>query len=176
MKIVDVFDAAREASFQDFKKFYKNVNEADKHVGMNLLCLVVCKDNNWEDRLKIIEFLIKEKIDINFVSTKDKRNALHFLYFCNYKPSIEFLMKVTELLIRNGININAKDKFGAIPMKYLISINKLTTEDLKPVFEFLIGEGADYHQKDNFDNNCLDYARQFSWRNDFVDLVENSKT
>ncbi len=175
MRIVDVFDAAREGTFEDFKKHYKKVDEIDKYTGMNLLCLAVCRDKNWKEKLKIIEFLLSQKIDVNFVSTKDKRNALHFLYFCNFRPEVEYLIKATDLLIKNGIEINARDKYGAIPMKYLISVNKLTTQDLKPVFEFLIKHGADYSQKDNFDNSCLDYAKQFSWRNDFIELVENLK-
>ena len=175
MRIENVFDAAIEGTFEDFKKHYKKVDEIDKYAGMNLLCLTVCRDNNWKEKLKIIEFLLSQKIDVNFVSKKDKRNALHFLYFSNFRPEVEYLIKATDLLIKSGIDINARDKYGAIPMQYLISINKFTTQDLKPVFEFLIKHGADYSQKDNFDNSCLDYAKQFSWRNDFIELVENLK-
>lgn len=172
MKISNVFDAVREGTFKEFKKYYKNVQEIDKYVAMNLLCLAVSNDCNWEEKIKIIEFLLSEKIDVNFISSKDKRNALHYLYFCNKKPAIDFLTKTSELLISYGLNINAKDKFGAIPMQYLIS-NNLPTQDLTPLFSFLIHHGSDYTEKDNFDNNCLDYAKQFSWRNDFIDLIEN---
>ena len=47
--------------------------------------------------------------------------------------------------------------------------------ELKELFMYLLKNGADYESKDNFNNSCLDYANQFIWRNDFIDIVEEYK-
>lgn len=45
---------------------------------------------------------------------------------------------------------------------------------MKPVFKYLIKSGSDYNSKDNYGNSCLDYAKQFSWRTGFVQMVEDT--
>lgn len=54
------------------------------------------------------------------------------LYFCNLRPNIDYMVKISEMLVRNGIDINGLDKFKAIPLKYAITINKLSTSENKP--------------------------------------------
>jgi ankyrin repeat protein len=81
-------------------------------------------------------------------------------------------MKVTKLLVENGVDINQIDEYGAIPLKYAITLNKLSTDDLKELYMYLLKQGSDYMHKDRFNKSCLDYAEEYSWRNDFIKIVE----
>ncbi|MFV0395300.1 MAG: hypothetical protein ACK5LC_13045 [Coprobacillaceae bacterium] len=81
-------------------------------------------------------------------------------------------MNVTKLLVEKGINVNGRDKNGAIPLQYLITANKLTTKELLDTFKYLLKCKSDYKNINNYGKSCLDYAGQFSWRNDFLYIVE----
>jgi len=174
MKIINVFDAARDGTYAEFKYYFKksDINIENKYVDMNLLCLTVINDTNYQDKVKIVEHLISEGININFISPKDKRNALHILCYCNRRSNVNYLLEVTKILIENGIEVNAKDKYGAIPLEYAITTNNLPTSELKELYTFLIQQGSDYLHKDEFNKSCVDYAKEYSWRNEFVNIVE----
>ena len=75
------------------------------------------------------------------------------------------------MLVAAGIDINQKDKFGAISLSYLIS-GKLENSKIKPILLFLIESGVKYYEKDNYGNSCVDYAKQFSWRKELAELME----
>lgn len=172
MTIIDVFDAALEGNIKEFKRLYKgDINIIDEYTKLNLLQTVVCRGKNYKERLKIIDFLLKKGIDINYIETKNGMNALHLLY-SSYIDDVDYIYKVTKKLIKKGINLNEKNKYGAIPLSYLIS-GKLDTEKIKPIFSYLVEMGSDYNSKDNYGNSCLDYARRFSWRTGFVQMIED---
>lgn len=173
MKITNVFDAVMDGSLTDVKKFYDgNINEVCKLIGLNLLCAAMTNVNDEKEKIKIIKFLIKEGIDVNYRVRKYQRNAMHLLFFCNYSPSVDYAIEVCRLLINAGINVNQVDDFGAIPLKYAISINKLSTQENAPLYRFLLENGSDYRLKDRFEKSCLDYAKEYSWRNEFIEIVE----
>ncbi|MGX7418423.1 ankyrin repeat domain-containing protein [Carnobacterium gallinarum] len=173
MRILDIFEAVSYGTFQDFQNYYKgDINEVDENLDLNLLVMVVANDKNPEEKLKIIKFLLEEGIDINYVTKKEKRNALHWLYFCNFRPPVAYALEVTKLLISYGIDLNATDKYNAIPLKYALTINKLPTADNKEMYKLLLTEGSDYNLKDMFGKSCLDYAKEYSWRNDFLEIIE----
>ena len=134
MKILNEFDAVRYGTYTEFKSFYSgDVNVMNKYVNLNLLSLSMVNDINEEEKLKIINFLISEGIDVNFQDSKFKRNALHWFYFSNFRPSVKYMLEITKLLVENGLNINAVDKYGAIPFRYALTTNKLPTIELKSV-------------------------------------------
>jgi len=173
MVIVDIFDAARDGTYKEFLSFYSGkVNLTDKHTGLNLLCQVLCNDKNSDDKLKIIEFLISEGIDINFKDKKMDRNALHTFYFGVWRPNPDYMFEVTKLLVENGIDINAKDKYNAIPLKYAVTLTKHPTEMIRSTYEYLLIQGSDYKNKDVFDKSCIDYSNEYSWRNDVIKIIE----
>ncbi|MCU5304514.1 ankyrin repeat domain-containing protein, partial [Bacillus toyonensis] len=108
MKILNVFHAVREGTFEDCKQFYDgNINQIDSDLDINLLCMAMTNNKNSSEKLKIIKFLLEEDIDINYTTAKNKRNALHMFYFCVLRPTIEYELEITRLLIDNEININA---------------------------------------------------------------------
>ena len=173
MRILNVFDAVREGDFEDFKKIYDgDINQIDSDLDINLLCMALTNNKNSSEKLKIIKFLLEEGIDINYTTAKDKRNALHMFYFCVLRPTIEYELEITRLLIDNKININALDKYNAIPLKYAITINKLPTEDNKDMYKLLIKKGSNYNLKDQFGKSWVDYAKEYSWRNDLLTIIE----
>lgn len=142
------------------------------------MCIATTNDRKPEEKIKIIKFLISEGIDINYTTKKEKRNALHCLNFGLYRPNPDYALEVTKLLVENGIDVNAFDKYHAIPLDYAITINKLPTEKLKILYCYLLEKGSKYDSKDVFGKSCLDYAKEYSWRNGFLDIVkeyENDK-
>ncbi|HHY72324.1 MAG TPA: ankyrin repeat domain-containing protein [Bacillus bacterium] len=173
MKITNIFDSARDGTFEDFIKFYNgNANEINENLGLNLLELALVNDKNGKEKIKIIQFLISEGVDINFVDTKHRRNALHTFYFNVLSPSSEYMLLVTKLLIENGIEINALDKYNAVPLKYAITITKLPTEEIKHVYQYLLEHGANYNNKDIFGKSCIDYIEEYSWRNNLIEIIK----
>ncbi|MDE4447431.1 ankyrin repeat domain-containing protein, partial [Lactiplantibacillus plantarum] len=67
MKILNIFDAVRDGTFQDFKNFYEgNINVISGNLDLNLLCMAVTNDKNPEEKLQIIKFLFAEGIDVNY--------------------------------------------------------------------------------------------------------------
>lgn len=173
MKVVNIFDAVRDGTYDQFMDYYSgNVNLTSDNLGMNLLCLAMVNDKNPTEKLKIVKFLISKGIDINFTDKKDGRNALHIFYFNTLKPSIEYMKEVTTLLVDAGINVNAKDKYDAIPLKYSITITKLPTDDMREVYKYLLMSGSDYSHKDSFGKSCIDYAKEYSWRNNVIDIIK----
>lgn len=173
MKITNIFDAVRDGTYEDFMKFYTgNINEVSENLGMNLLSLSDVNDKNSNEKLKIINFLLSEGIDINFTDKKDKRNALHIFYFNVLRPSSEYMLEVTKLLVAKGIDVNREDKYNAIPLKYAITITKLATKDIKLIYQYLLEQGSDYNHKDIFEKSCVDYSSEYSWRNDVIGIIK----
>ena len=173
MILVDIFDAAREGDWDAFQKFFDgNVNQVNPNSNYNLLQLAVTSTKNPEGRLAIVRFLLEQGIDLNYRETKYKMNALHIALFGLLKGDIEYLKKQTELLISAGVDVNAVDKFDAIPLKYAITISKHPTEEMKEIYSMLIRSGSDYKKKDAFQKSCLDYAQEYSWRNGFIEIVK----
>ena len=179
MTIVDVFDAALEGNVNEFYRYFdSNVNQVNKYTRLNLLSTVVLDDTNAEGRIKIIKTLLFRGIDATFIDSKFKRNALHALFFSWSRQSPSFVYDAAELLIEYGVDLNATDKFNSIPLKYAITVPKHPTDELKRVYLLLLENGSDYCSKDIFGKSCLDYAEEYSWRNDFIDIVkefENDK-
>ena len=177
MRITDIFDAVRDATYSDFRKFYTgDPNLFHKYTGLSLFQLLFVNDHNTDEIIKMIRFLISEGADVNFKSPKDQRNALHIFYFSVMRPDPQYILKVTQLLVEAGVDINAKDKYGAIPLNYAITVVKLPTETAMPVYQYLIDHGSNIYEKDNFGKACIDYAKEFSWRNDLVSLMEGTES
>lgn len=173
MKITNVFDAVRDGTYRDFIRFYDgNVDVIDKYSGLNLLQLTVACDSNLKDKIKIVEFLLKEGVDINFIEKDDLRNALHILYFNMTNTEPEYLNSITKILVEKGIDINARDRHGSIPLNYAITVVKNPTEDIMKTYQCLIENGSDYNSKNNYGKSCKDYAKEFFWRNELLSMME----
>lgn len=173
MRIVNVFDAVQEGNFKEFKRLYTDdVNVIDRYSSFNLPQSVLISTNNEAERLKIIDFLLEHNIDISYQDKKYHRNALHCIFFNFLEGNAEYLLKAVTMLVDAGIEINALDKFKAIPLKYAITIVKLHTEEIKKVYRYMIKAGSDYNLKDAFGKSCIDYAKELTWRNGFIKIAE----
>lgn len=174
MKINDLEDVLLEGDFNQFLLFFKEdeVNEIKNSSMLNSLQLVLIKKGNYEDRLKIVKYLIKSGIDVNYIDNKEKKNALHYLFSNNTQATIPFYLEVVKELTNSNININQKDKYGAIPLTYAIANVKLSSIEMKPIYMLLMKKGSNYRTKDKYENSCLDYALRFSWRTEFLEFVE----
>ena len=151
MRITDIFDAVRDGTYSDFLKFYTgDPNLFNKYTGLSLFQLVFVNDHNTDEKIKMIRFLISEGADVNFKSPKDQRNALHIFYFSVLRPDPQYMLEVTQLLVEAGVDINEKDKYGAIPLKYAITVVKLPTETAMSVYKYLIDHGSNIYEKDSY--------------------------
>ena len=179
MKILNVFDAVLEGKMEDFIKYYDgNIDQVNPYTKLNLLTTAVLNYKNPLDRIYMIEYLISHSIDMNYVDPKYQRNALHTLFFNALSDSADYMNRVVKLLVENGLDVNSLDRFNAIPLNYAIAVTKNSTEDMKDIYLYLLEQGSDYNFKDSFDKSCLDYAKEYSWRHGFIDIVkeyENGK-
>lgn len=91
--------------------------------------------------------MISEGADVNFLSPKDQRNALHIFYYSVLRPEPQYMLKITQLLIAAGVDINKKDKYGAIPLQYAITAVKLPTKTIMPVYQYLMDRGSNICEK-----------------------------
>ena len=149
MRITDIFDAVRDGTYSDFLKFYTgDPNLFNKYTGLSLFQLVFVNDHNTDEKIKMIRFLI-------------------------LRPDPQYMLKVTQLLVEAGVDINEKDKYGAIPLNYAITVVKLPTETAMPVYKYLIDHGSNIYEKDSFGKACIDYAKEYSWRNGLISLMED---
>ena len=85
-----------------------------------------------------------------------------------WKVDVEYTTKVLSMLSKAGINVNQVDKYGAIPLIAAITVLKLTTKEVLPLYEMLIASGSNIHRKDFQGKSAIDYAREFSWRQDLL--------
>lgn len=176
MKIINVFDAVRDGTYQDFMQLYKgNPNLISENLGLSLLALAVVNDKNPDDKLKIVGFLLSEGANVNFINQKEQRNVLHLFYFNVMRPSPKYMLDMTKLFVKNGVDINCKDQYNAIPLKYAITVVKLPTNEIESVYRYLISKGSDFTNKDVFDKSCLDYINEYSWRKEVLKIIEECR-
>ena len=170
---MDIFDIVRDGTYNDFLENYNgDITQIDKYTKLNLLCMVMVNDDLPEEKLKIIKYLLSEKVEVNFLSKKENRNALHYFFQANWRPEKAYAYEVVKLLIEAGIDVNAVDKFGSIPMTYSVTLLKLTTEELEPLYKLLLEAGSDYKLKNKSGKSCLDYAEEYFWRSGLLDIIK----
>lgn len=116
----------------------KDINSTNG-VGESLLHRAIVKK-----RKEVVEFLIKEGIDIDLQQDKGE-SPLH--YAIKEKNS-----EMVELLILNGANLNLTDDEGRSPLVYAIMANQ------KQIMEKLIHHGADIEQFSDEGYAPLHYA------------------
>lgn len=173
MKIVNIFDAVKEGNFKEFQRFYTgNINVINEFTQLNLLQTALLSVSNETERLKIVSFLLEKGIDVNYQDSKYCRNALHTIFFNFFRGDVQYLLNVVKMLADADIDINAVDKYHAIPLKYAITICKLKTEEMKDVYSSMLKAGADYNLKDVFGKSCIDYAKELTWRTEFIKIVK----
>ena len=171
---MDIFDIVQVGTYNEFIESYNgDITQIDKYTKLNLLCTAMLNNNLPEEKLKIIKYLLSEKVEVNFLSKKENRNALHYFFQANWWPKIEYAYEVAKLLIEAGIDVNAVDKFGSIPMTYSVTLLKLATEELEPLYMLLLEAGSDYKLKNKSGKSCLDYAKEYSWRSSLLDIIKD---
>ena len=170
---MDIFDIVQDGTYNEFIESYNgDITQIDKYTKLNLLCTAMLNNNLPEEKLKIIKYLLSEKVEVNFLSKKENRNALHYFFQANWWPKIEYAYEVAKLLIDAGIDVNAVDKFGSIPMTYSVTLLKLATEELEPLYMLLLEAGSDYKLKNKSGKSCLDYAKEYFWRSSLLDIIK----
>ena len=84
---MDIFDIVQNGTYNDFIESYNgDITQIDKYTNLNLLCTAMLNDDLPEEKLKIIKYLLSEKVEVNFLSKKENRNALHYFFQANWRP------------------------------------------------------------------------------------------
>jgi hypothetical protein len=119
-----------------------------------------------EKKTKEIEFMIKhfkDKINMNEIDTKYKRNVFHYICMNNStKEEIDFSLYRT--LINANVNLCQKDVYERNPLFYLFikGDNSIKNEDPISSLSFLIeaynNKGLDLNEKDVLGKSILFYA------------------
>lgn len=129
-------------------------NAADRDTLTRQLCATEHKNIN------TIQHLIKQGADVNFSCPYDKDEYRTKLHSAAKNGSIELV----KLLIENGANVNARDKYGETPLHHSIyhsvldetqSNNNVSKEE---IVKLLIENGADVNAKNNNEKTPLHYA------------------
>ena len=93
----------------------------------------------------LIEFLVSRGADVNAFQGESRWTPLHSA--CSRGRG-----SVAKVLIDNGADVNAKDRWGRTPLHYSLKKEDLDTAEL------LIAEGSDVNAKDNEGATPLGYA------------------
>lgn len=166
--------AVRNGDFKSVQKLLKeDFAQELTSSRMSLLELLFTKNDNEVDRLRIAEYLIEHKIDVNH-QDEEKCTALHILLGAsgaNWQANPEYIFQGVKLLIQAGANVNIRDIHGGTPLSYAIAVLKGTTEELLPVYEALLKAGA-YVDERSGTPSCLDLTKKFPWRSSLLALLE----
>lgn len=114
----------------------------------------VCDGN-----IKSVDSLLKKK-DIN-VTSKNKSNLLHFATYCNKEDIFNFL-------IRKGIDINGRNKYGDTPLMYAVLRRNVA------MAKALIAKGAEVNTI-NEDNLTPLYNAIQSDNKELIDMLIKAK-
>ncbi len=193
MEVNNVYSAVVEADISGFNTYYKgninqvhNVNymniygEAEED-SFNLLMLAVSKFTNLKSRIKIIEYLIKAGINVNYTDKIQGKNALHFLYFFldskgeKEKGLSKYVFEVTKMLICADIDVNECDILGNIPLKYAVLNKSMSTKEWHDTYKLLLKSKSQFTLHDVAGESCIDAAKRLEWRTDFIDMVAKGK-
>ena len=168
-----IHDVVREGNYEEFMKMYKEDNKVIYSTLMDtVLISALFGEEPYNERFKIVKFLVENGVDVNLPTRAKKMNALHWLYYLGGRPNKDYLFEVTKLLVEHGVNLNVQDFNGSIPLKYLLASINLPTEEIAETLKYLLEKGSDYTIKSKNGWSCLDAAKNLSWRNDFLDMVK----
>lgn len=68
---MDIFDLIQNGTYDDFIENYNgDITQIDRYTKLNLLCTAMLNDDLPEEKLKIIKYLLSEKVEVNFLSKK----------------------------------------------------------------------------------------------------------
>lgn len=116
----------KEDSTEWIKKILKNTGDIDYLVSSNndttFLKSVEYNAKN------IMEYCINNKCNVNITNNK-KQNAIHraIISFTKHTSSEDY--SIIRYLVKLGVNINAKDKYGDTPLHYSTYLNMYNDKD-----------------------------------------------
>lgn len=147
-------------------------NSVDHIYKFNVLQHVLLNNENEKNKLKMIKFLIKKGVNVNYIEPESNMNALHFLYTLNEHASTDYLIKVTRMLLNAGINVNIADCHDGIPLDYAIASLHASTVELMPIYEMLIKKGSDYLRISRHGKSSMDYAKELPYRKELYEYMK----
>ena len=102
---------------------------------------------SYNDRVESVKLLLKKGADVNAMSSEEE-TALHIVASCgNYA-------EIASVLIRNGVDVNAKNIYGWTALFSAVEGGKIGIIDL------LLEHGVDTNAKDGNGNTALDFAEE----------------
>lgn len=161
-----VYTLAQFAKTPDEKTwFYEkfnvgNINDKDKY-GSGLLHYAIAGRN-----FDIALFLIDKKIDLSIVDSANQ-TALHTLVqvrFDNEHHDSSEKLNVAGSLLKHGIDVDAKDKWGNTALWYACHFSNVGSKDYRMV-KLLLKYSPDINHKNNVSKSPLDLAKDRGYKN-----------
>ena len=112
-----------------------------------------------QGNVKKAKRLLAQGIDVNSLSSSG-HTPLHL-------SAVWDKRRVTQLLVINGAKVNARNSSGRTPLHLSAGRGHLK------MVRFLLSQGANPSIKDRFDRTPADIARQHSFNDEIVDLLES---
>lgn len=170
--VIDVSSAANSGTYEEFATFYTgDPNVTNTFSDCGILSFCVGSRQATPDRIRIARQLLADRADVNEKDAKYARTPLHRLLFDVYPKPAAFLIEMTRVLLEAGADVDAEDRFLETPLGYAVRNTKAGTDELRPLYLDLLHAGADPRHVNTFGRSPLDYAKEYSWRNGFADIV-----
>ena len=146
-----IFDASRSGNIKRIKEIYvlnpDSINVSNEQ-GYSPLILAT-----YNHQVEATKLLIK--LGVKLESEFDQGNALHGACYKNY-------LDIATILVDAGIDINATDNGGTMPIHYA------TIRQNIPLCRLLYDNGANLNSKDKNGLTALEYAKQLG----LIDLLD----
>ncbi len=160
---MDLFLSAKRQSLSQFKRIYdKQLLNKTPEVGPPLIFCAMSNQTP-ENRYGIVKFLIGEGAELKGTNA-DSETLFHILS-SRPKHNLEQTVELTEILFKAGVDINQLDKKNRVAIQYLISLPKLSDEELSPLYD-LIFEQCDLELsvKNDWGYTPVELAQKFPHR------------
>ena len=172
MPITDVFDAAQHGTYDEFcARYAGDPNVADGVVGHRLLTYAVLGRQDESERERVIARVLADGADVNLTTKKGEDCLMLCLKQGARWWSPEGLAWLTRMLVASGLDVSRRDAWGNDALMLSVRNTKGESAGLVPVWQGLLGAGADPTVAGPQGKSALDWAGEFAWRHEFLDVA-----
>ncbi|WP_029949317.1 ankyrin repeat domain-containing protein [Parvimonas micra] len=149
------------AKLKTAEEFFEQFKSED--IKIERILFYALSNTKPEDRYKISKFLIENGANVNELNSEGY-NALQVLLDARLHIIEETAILCREL-IKRGVDINHKDKYGQVAFVYIIRMNNFSDSELEELYDvFLSQDNLNLLDKDKFNNTPIEYAEGLPYR------------
>ncbi|WP_455521157.1 hypothetical protein [Parvimonas micra] len=157
------------AKLKTAEEFFEQFKSED--IKIERILFYALSNTKPEDRYKISKFLIENGANVNELNSEGY-NALQVLLDARLHIIEETVILCMEL-IKRGVDINHKDKYGQVAFVYIIRMNKFSDSELEELYDvFLSQDNLNLLDKDKFNNTPIEYAEGLPYRESIYERMK----